>query len=223
MFLCGEAVSRMREGFNPRRAATMSKCLLRMALVSAAVLGLHRGDDCFPRAGVLEAAAAEPAPTQTDDPAQRLLRDAQNRALEALAAAGVSKETAARVTAQAATLANAALARISRAAITAPPKLPLSFGPRRSQKALISPFKQAPLLQLSQQDLEAAAKRAQRFLERERAAPKELVAKLNGLRAALSRRYGKAPFTVGLTSVFGLPLPQVTGLAGDATSALVKE
>jgi C1A family cysteine protease len=140
--------------------------------------------------------------------------------LSFLLASGVPRETAERVTEEASKQAKSLLAN-ARLGVSAPPKLPQSFGPRRSAEALISPFKQKLALKMTDRDREAATKRVQRFLELEKAAPKDLITKLATLRTKLIKQ--KASFEVSITSVFGLPLNEITGQKSEPTPAIAKQ
>ena len=175
-----------------------------------------------PAAGVSSQAAVAPTTQQAPaSPSQQSTNDPQQAVLALLLAAGVSQDTAERVTLEANKQVKADLTKQTKLGISAPPKNPQSFGSRRSPSTLISPFKQKLALQLTQQDIDAATKRAQRFLALEKAAPQELLAKLNALRTRLAKK--KFSFEVAITSVFGLPLSQITGQSAEPTAALAKQ
>jgi C1A family cysteine protease len=176
-----------------------------------------------PRLGSADAAAAQTSNKPTSTLNAQAIADAQNNAVAALIAAGVSKDTADMVTREAAKQVTTALAAASRAGVKSPPKNPLNFGPRKSAATLISPFKQTPTLQLSQRELDAAARRLQRFLQLEKAATPEHSAKLSALRTKLAKKHKKVPFDVSITSVFGLPIKQITGLKGEPSASVAKE
>lgn len=175
-----------------------------------------------PRIGSADAAAAQTSTNASSALAAQAIADAQNSALAALVAAGVSHETAVMVTSEATKQVTTALANAAKAGIKSPPKNPLDFGPPKSNSTLISPFSQKPTLQLSQQEIMAAARRVQRFLALEKAAAPEMLNKLSALRAKLAKKYKQLPFDVSVTSVFGKPINEVTGLRGEPTAAVAK-
>lgn len=159
-------------------------------------------------------ASAAAGPTTSPDPGQAVLPFLQ--------AAGVSQETVERLTQLANKQAQAAFAKTGKVGVTSPPKPPQTFGAPRSVSALISPFKQKLALRVSQADIDAATRRAQRFMQLEKSAPQDVIAKLNRLRSRLNKGGKAASFEVGATSVLGLPLAQITGQRGEPSAALAK-
>lgn len=200
----------------------MSRCRWTLLLFCLAFLGVVQRDRATLRLGV-SLAAADQTPTKSTSGNDQIIAAAEKNALAALVAAGIPMETANLITTQATKLATRALADASRLGLKSPPKLPRSFGSKRSLNRLISPFKQKHAFQFSQREIEEAKERALKFMEREKTAPKDVLARLNVLRAALLKKYKKVPFDVSITSVFGLPLKEITGLIDLPNTALATE
>ncbi len=91
------------------------------------------------------------------------------------------------------------------------PVVQLEVG-RKSNDKLLSPKRGRLSLALTASDATKAAVRANRYLEREQKASPELVQMLATLRARLVKQ--KRTFTVGITSVTGKPLANITGIRG---------
>ena len=166
-------------------------------------------------------AFAPPAPAQAPAAAPvQPTEDPQQHAKSLLLGAGINLETANRILHESDTRFKATVTKQTKLGISAPPKNPESFGNRRSAGTLISPFRQPLSFHLSPKDLDAAKQRAARFTALEKAAPQEHIAKLTALRAKLAKK--KPSFEVSVTSVYGLPLKQITGQVAEPTAALAK-
>ena len=159
-------------------------------------------------------------PAATSVPA---VEDPKQKALSILLSAGVSQEMVEQITKAPNKQTQAAISKESKAVDSAPPKNPTQFGTRRSLAELISPFKQKIPLQLSPREVDAASRRAQHFLQLEKTAPQDLLARLTALRAKLAKKGKKQSFEVSVTSVFGKSLKEITGQFSEPTPALAKQ
>jgi len=81
---------------------------------------------------------------------------------------------------------------------------------RKSKDKLLSPKRARLSLSVTAGDAVRASERAKRYLEREQKASPELVQMLATLRARLAKQ--KRSFTVGVTSVTGKPIANITGI-----------
>lgn len=191
------------------------------ALISSLLLSHHFG--AAPAATSTKAAATNaksgPAPPPaTPDPAE-----ARRRAEAALVAAGIDPKTAALLLDASTTGAAKSLASAAKIGLKSPPKPPRGPGPSRALGTVISPFKEKPIVRQSSVEIDAAAKRLQRFQEAERTSSKEQLDKLQGLRAKLAKKHKSVPFEVSITTVSGMSLKDATGLIVVPDQTALKE